>query len=123
METKKIRKIVLSINREILTFLIIDRNIYYTDKKLGALIRVLPKPKNLLLTIAKSRNRIPMFIIKLFNLSQEEMDEYNSAQTVDDLATIIIKDGKKNGCILVANGDMSVDEDLIKKIESSEVVI
>lgn len=123
MEKKTIRKIVLSINREILTFLIIDRNIYYTDRKFGALIRVLPKPRNLLITIAKSRNRIPMFIAQLFNLSQAEMDEYNAAQKVDELAGIIIRDGKKNGCILVANGDMEADMELINKIEKSEVVI
>jgi hypothetical protein len=122
-KTKTIRKIVLSINREILTFLLIDKRIYYTDRKFGALIRVLPKPKNLLITIAKSRNRVPMFIANLFNLNKEEMDEYEAAQTVDQLAEIIIRDGKKNGCVLVANGDMSVDEELVKKIESLEVVV
>jgi hypothetical protein len=123
IEKRIIRKIVMSVNREILTFLIIERNIYYSDRKFHALIRVLPKPRNLLATIAKSRNRIPMFILQLFNLSKAEMDEYNAAQTIDDLAEIIISDGKKNGCILVANGDMEVDTELIAKIESQEVVI
>lgn len=123
IEKRIIRKIVMSVNREILTFLIIERNIYYSDRKLHTLIRVLPKPRNLLATIAKSRNRIPMFISQLFNLSKAEMDEYNAAQTVDDLADIIIRDGKKNGCILVANNNMEVDSELIAKIESQEVVI
>jgi hypothetical protein len=123
MEKRIIRKIVMSINREILTFLIIEKRIYYTDRKFGALIRVLPKPKNLLLTIQRSRNRIPMFIAQLFNLSASEMDEYNNAQTVDELAEIIIRDGKKNGCILVANGDMEADSEIINKIEGQEVVV
>lgn len=123
MEKKTIRKIVMSINREILTFLIVDRSIYYTDRKFGALIRILPKPRNLLLIIAKSRNRIPMFIAKLFNLSQAEMDEYNNAKTVDDLANIVVRDAKRNGCILVANADMEADAEIIKRIEASEVVV
>ena len=120
---RTIRKIVMSINRETLTFLIIDKNVYYTDRKLGMLIRVLPKPKNLLLTIQKTRNRVPMFIAQLFELSKAEIDEYNAAQTVDQLAEIIIRDGKKNSCILVANANMEADAELIKRIESQEVVM
>lgn len=123
MEKRLIRKIVMSINREMLTFLIIDKRIYYTDRKFGALIRVLPKPRNLIMIIQKSRNRIPMFIAQLFNLTKEEMDEYEAAQTIDQLAEIIIRDGKKNGCILVANGDMEADNELIAKIEGQEVVV
>ena len=113
----------MSVNREMLTFLIIDRKIYYTDRKFGVLIRVLPKPKNLIITIAKSRNRIPMFIANLFNLNKTEMEEYNVAKTVDDLAQIIIRDGKKNGCIEVANANMEVDAELAAKIENLEVVV
>lgn len=123
MEKKTIRKIVLSINREILTFLIVDRKIFYTDRKFGALIRVIPKPRNLIHIIQQSRNRVPMFIAQLFNLSKEEMAEYERAKTVDELAEIIIRDGKKNSCILVANADMEADADLVKKIERSEVII
>jgi len=122
-EKRIIRKIVMTVNREMLTFLIIDKNIWYSDRKFRSLIRVLPKPRNLLATIAKSRNRIPMFIANLFNLTKEEMDEYNAAQTVDDLADIIIRDAKRNGCILVGNGDIFADEDLIKKIKEQEVII
>jgi len=123
MEKKIIRKIVLSINREILTFLIIDRKVYYSDRKFLALIRVLPKPKNLIITIAKSRNRIPMFIANLFNFNKTEMEEYNTAQTADDLAQIIIRDGKKNGCVEVANANMEIDAELAAKIENLEVVV
>ena len=122
-DKKKIRKIVMSINREMLTFLIIDKKLYYTDRKIGVLIRLLPKPRNLIVLIQKSRNRIPAFIAQLFNFTKEEIDEYNGAKTVDDLANIVIKDGKKNGCILVANQDMGADAQLISKIEAAEVVI
>jgi len=122
-EKKIIRKIVMSINREILTFLIIDRKIYYTDRKIGILLRLLPKPRNLLTLIAKSRNRIPAFIAKLFEFKQAELDEYNNAKTVDELAAIVISDGKKNGCILVANGDMGANAELVSKIEAAEVVV
>ena len=113
----------MTVNREMLTFLIIDKKIYYTDRKFGALIRILPRPQNLISIIAKSRNRVPMYISTLFNLSKEELDEYNAAQTVDQLAEIIIRDGKKNACVLVANADMEVDAELADKIDKSEVVV
>ena len=122
-QKKVIRKVVMSINREMLTFLVINRKIYYTDRKIGVLIRLMPKPRNLIILIQKSRNRIPAFIAQLFNFTKEEIDEYNGAKTVDDLVNIIIKDGKKNGCVLVANGDMAADAQLISKIEAAEVVI
>jgi len=121
-ETKTIRKIVLSINREMMTFLIVNRKIYYTDRKFGMLIRILPKPRNLLLTIAKTRNRVPKIIVNLFNFTKEEMEEYESAKDTDALTDIIVRDGKKNGCILVAKGDMEADSKLIDQIEKQEVV-
>lgn len=123
METKIIRKIVLTINREILTFLIVDRKIYYTDRKFGALIRIMPKPKNLIQIISRTRNRVPMMIASLFNFTEEEVAEYNAAETVDQLAEIIIRDGKKNGCILVANGDMQAEASLVARIANMEVVL
>lgn len=123
MEKRIIRKIVLSINREILTFIIVDRKIYYTDRKFGALIRIMPRPKNLVSLIARTRNRVPMFIANLFNFTKEELAEYEMANTVDKLAEIIIRDGKKNGCILVANRDMEADAALVDKITSAEVIV
>lgn len=113
----------MSINRELLTFIIIDRKIFYSDRKFGSLIRLIPKPQNLILTIQKTRNKVPMFIAQLFNLTQEELDEYDKAITVDQLADIVVRDGKKNGCLLVANADMEAEEELVKKIEQSEVII
>lgn len=112
----------MSINREILTFVIIDRKIYYSDRKFGAMIRLIPKPDKLFVMIAKSRNRFPMFLANLFNLSKEEIEEYNSAKTTEDLANIIIRDAKRNGCLLVANGDMEADSELVDKISASEVI-
>lgn len=122
MENRIIRKVVLSINREIMTFLIINKTILYTDRKFGMVIRILPKPRNLLLTIAKTRNRVPKTIANLFNFTKEEMDEYNNAKDVDELTDIIVRDGKKNGCVLVAKGDMEADSKLIDQIEKQEVV-
>lgn len=119
---RTIRKVVLSVNREILTFLIIDRNVYYTDRKFKALIRILPKPRNLIKVIQMSRNRVPMFLANLFNFTNEEMAEYDSAKTVDELAEIIIKDGRKNGCLLVANGDITIDDRMAETIQKVEVV-
>jgi hypothetical protein len=123
-ETKKvIRKIVMSVNRETLTFLIVERKIYYTDRKLGMLVRLMPRPKNLINIIYRSRNKIPMFIANLFKFTQEELEEYENAKTIDELAGIVIKDAKKNGCLMVANADMEVDDTHYRKINSAEVVI
>ena len=121
-KTRTIRKIVMSVNREMLTFLVVNRKIYYTDRKLGLLIRLMPKPKNLVNMIYKSRNKLPMFLVKLFEFTEEELKEYDKAETVEDLVEIIIKDAKKNGCLLIANGDMEASEELVSKIESAEVV-
>jgi hypothetical protein len=64
-----------------------------------------------------------MFIANLFNLSKAEMAEYNAAKTIDELAEIIIQDGKNKGCVLVANADMKADAELVAKIEKSEVMV
>lgn len=123
MDNKKIvRKVILTINREMLTFVIFNHSIFYTDRKLKALIRILPKPKNLIRVIQNSRNRVPMFLLDLFKFTPEEMQEYENAKTNEDLANIIIKDGAKNGCILVANGDLQVDDFIASQIEKVEVV-
>lgn len=121
-ETKAIRKIVMSVNREILTFLIVDKTVMYTDRKFRMLIRILPKPKNFIQAIDNSRNRIPRTLIELFKFTKEEMAEYNNAKDTNALAEIIIRDGKKNGCILVANGDIEADKDLVNKIKELEVI-
>lgn len=94
-------KLIFSKNRELLNFIVIKKEIFYTDYKWGKWIRILPKDKNLLLQIRNSRNRIPLFLSELFNLSKEENREYEKAKGENELMDIIIKDAKLNGCLLV----------------------
>lgn len=88
-------------NREILSFLIKNREVYYTDRKWKAWIRCLPPPENFIQKIKMSRNKIPKHLAELFNFSEEELEEYEAAKDEEALATIIIKDALFKGCRLL----------------------
>ena len=94
-------QVILSYNREILNFLIKDKEIFYTDRKWKAWIRCLPPPENLIKQIKLSRNRVPEFISYLFNFTKEELEEYKNAKSEEELANIITDDAKKKGCKLI----------------------
>lgn len=94
-------KIIFSRDRMLLNFIILKKEVFYTDDRWGKWIRILPKDKELIKQIKLSRNRIPIFLADLFNLSKKEIEEYNKAQEEKDLMEIIIKDAKLNGCLLV----------------------
>lgn len=95
-------KIVFTINRETLQFIIKDKIIYYTDRKWKNYVRCIPKDPKLIAKIIKSRNKIPLYLAKLFELSKKEQEEYDNAVTEEDLAVIIIRDGRLKGCKLVS---------------------
>ena len=116
-------RLVLSANRELMHFLVIDRNVYYTDRKWALWIRCLPRPDNFITKIRQSRNAFPAFLINSFSFNEEEQREYDSAKSEKEIADIIIKDARTKGCRLVLSreGDMK-DEELKKKILESEFV-
>lgn len=93
--------LAFSYNREILRFVIRNREIFYSDKVWKVWVRCMPKPENFIRTITTSRNRIPSAIIQLFNYTPEEIKEYESAKDDEALADIIVKDAKGKGCIMV----------------------
>lgn len=99
------KKIVFSYNREIMNFVVKDREIYYSDKRWGNWIRCLPPPENFLKVVALSRNRIPAFVYNLFRFTEEEIKEYEAAKDEEALAEIIIKDAKSKGCIFIKKTD------------------
>ena len=88
-------------NREILNFLIKNKEIYYTDRKWRAWIRCLPPPKDFINKIKMSRNHIPEHLANLFNFTEEELKEYEEAKDEKELAKIIVKDALSKGCRLV----------------------
>ena len=85
-------------NREVLTFLIKNKEIYYTDRKWKAWIRCLPPPEDFLKKIKLSRNKIPEGLATLFNFTKEELEEYENAKDEEELANIITKDALTKAC-------------------------
>lgn len=85
-------------NREVLNFLIKNKEIYYTDRNWRAWIRCLPPPEDFLQKIKMSRNKIPKNLAKLFTFTDEEMKEYEDAKNEEELAKIIEKDALSKGC-------------------------
>jgi len=102
-------QLVFAYNREVLNFLVKEKEVFYTDRKWRSWIRCLPPPKDLIKQIALSRNKIPTFIIDLFKYTDEEMIEYEKAQTNRELADIIIKDAKLKGCKIVKDEEVKED--------------
>lgn len=94
-------KLNFLINREVLNFKIENRQVFYTDRLWRDWVRCLPKDDELIKRITLSRNKFPSVLAKLFNLSKEELEEYNKARTDGEIADIIIKDSKTKGCRLI----------------------
>jgi len=105
-------KLLFSINREPMNFIVKDREIYYSDRRWNNWIRCVPQPENFIKIVTLSRNRIPMAIANMFRLTPEEMKEYEEAKTEDNLADIIIKDAKSKGCIFISRTNELLESDM-----------
>ena len=107
----RVRYLIFSYNRELLHFIVKEnKEVFYTDKKFKIWIRILPPPKDLMLKIAQSRNRVPSFIANLFKYTDEELKEYEMARDEKDLAKIVTRDALLKGCILIKDEEIK-DED------------
>ena len=94
-------KLVFMIQREVFTIEIEGRNIYYADRKLKNKIRLIPIDKKLEIKIRLSRNKLPTYLLDMFNLTEEEQKEYDAATSEDELAELCIKDCKRSGADLL----------------------
>jgi len=103
-------RLVFAYNREVLNFLVKDREVFYTDRKWRSWVRCLPPPKDLIQKVKMSRNKIPPFIADLFTFSDKEMEEYESAKTEREIANIIIKDAKLKGCKIIKDEEVKDEE-------------
>ena len=56
-------------DREPLSFVVKEKEIFYTQRKFagGNWIRCVPAPENFVKIVAMSRNKIPSYLINLFN--------------------------------------------------------
>ena len=81
-------------NRETINFAIQDKIIKYTDRKWKKWIQCVPRDDNFIREVIMSRGRYPHYLIKLFDLSAKDIEEYENAKTDEELAEIIIKEIK-----------------------------
>jgi hypothetical protein len=113
-------------NREILNFAIQDRIIKYTDRKWGKWIQCIPKDKDFIMKVTMSRGKFPHFLIKMFELTNREQDEYNNAKTDEELSQVIIRDAKGKGCKLLykkyeeSPTQTIIPEDNLKNISTTQ---
>lgn len=94
-------KISFSKNREIMNFVVKEKEIYYKDRIWSGGVRCIPKDEEFIKKIVTSRNKIPRQLITMFELSKKDQAEYDSCNTEEDLAEKIIFDCKSKGLILI----------------------
>lgn len=97
------RRLVFTFNRETLQFVVLKKEIFYTDKVWKNWVRILPKDEKLIRKMAMSRNRIPPALVKLFTFSKKEIEEYSQAKDEAELVEIVVRDAKLKGCKLEKN--------------------
>ena len=85
-------------NRETINFAIQDKIIKYTDRKWKKWIQCVPRDDNFIREVIMSRGRYPHYLIKLFDLSAKDIEEYENAKTDEELAKIITRDAKLKEC-------------------------
>lgn len=94
-------RLAFTINREVLQFVVKEKEIYYTDKKWKKWVRCVPKDPKLSKMIRMSRNKIPAELLRLFELTDKEKKEYDNAKDEKELTDIIVRDAALKGCKLM----------------------
>lgn len=91
-------KLIFTINREIFIVKIIGKEVFYQDRKMSRETRMIPPDLRIQLKI--SRNIVPKFVAEQFNLTPEELAEYEKCSNEEELSKVCISDCLKNGAIL-----------------------
>lgn len=94
-------KISFMFGREVMTFLVKDREIFYTDRLNTIPLRCIPKDEQFIKKIRESRNRYSPKLIEMFTLSSKAQQEYDNCITDEQLTEQIIKDSLKKGLKLL----------------------
>jgi hypothetical protein len=95
-------KLSFSHNREILHFAVRKREIWYRDRIWANGIRCIPKDEEFVKKIVISRNKLPSYLLKMFDLPEKDRLEYEACNTEGELADKIKEDCKMNGLILIS---------------------
>lgn len=102
-------KLKFILQREVMNFIVKGKEIFYTDRVFSNPLRCLPKDEQFIKKIIVSRNKYPFSLIKMFDLPEDELKEYEEAapKGEDALATIIIRDCRNKGLVLIKREDIS----------------
>jgi hypothetical protein len=96
-------KLSFMMQKEIMNFTVDKREIWYSDRIFRKALKIIPTDEEFMKKIRESRNKIPAWFIKSFNLSEQDKKEYDIAveKGEDALADNIIKDCKLKGLVLI----------------------
>ena len=94
-------KLAFIVNRETFRIEIEGKSIWYTDRRWGRAIKLIPRDEDFLRKILFSRGKIPPIIKDLFTLTKKEQEEYDNAKDTVELARICIRDCKRHGARLL----------------------
>jgi len=101
------------INRETFRIEIEEKSIWYTDRRWGRAIRLIPRDEDFLKKILFSRGRIPPIIKDLFTLTKKEQEEYDNAKDSRELADICIRDCRGYGSRLLKEEVEEIENDIL----------
>jgi len=112
-------QLVFIVNRETFRIEVKGNEIWYFDRKWNKSIRLIPKDEKFLKKILLSRNTIPNFIKDMFNLTKQELKEYNQAKNERELADICINDCRMKGAKLLNEEEIEYIKNNKKEILST----
>lgn len=88
--------------------IIVDgKEAYYTDEKVlndknfNGKIRWIPAEPGIRKKIMLSRNKYPIWIAELFELTNYEKEQYEKAKSEKEVISIVMDDCKRMGCELI----------------------
>ncbi len=99
-------RLVFTKIRETFTIEIEDKIIVYKDKKYPNGIRFMPKQKDFERMVLFSRNKIHPDTVRWINEANQgkNLEEYQGANSDEELVPIIIRDGELNGAVFQGRG-------------------
>ena len=93
------------INPELIHISITGKQIIYSDRIWFMGVVLLPQNKEMENKILMSRNKYPQHLLNMFKLSDNDIKEYESAKTEEELAQFAIKDCNLKGYKLITRKD------------------
>lgn len=103
-------KLIFTLNRETFYLRVLeDKTVLYSDRRWPDPWQFMPKDEKMAMKILRSRNKIPAIVLQWINEanSGKNLEEYNSADTYEDLVPIIKKDATNRGALF----QRRIDED------------